>query len=67
MIEFKDKKFYLRDNVSKFGTLVLVRNRLALPPRTEQAIQIGRSLINFSVHKCRRREYKCGEHLKGNK
>lgn len=29
-IKFKDNKFYLTDNLSKFGTLVLVKDKLKL-------------------------------------
>jgi hypothetical protein len=39
----------LEDNVSKFGTLVLVNKRTPLSPGFNKAVQIGRSVINFSV------------------
>jgi hypothetical protein len=49
IIKFKDNKFQLEDNLSKFGTLVLVKNRTKLVPGFNKAVQIGRTVINFSV------------------
>lgn len=42
-------RFYLEDNLSKFGTLVLIRQRTPLIPGYNKAVQIGRTVINFSV------------------
>jgi FHA domain len=42
-------RFYLEDNLSKFGTLVLIRRRTPLIPGYNKAVQIGRTVINFSV------------------
>ena len=42
-------RFYLEDNLSKFGTLVLIRQRTPLIPGFNKAVQIGRTVINFSV------------------
>jgi pSer/pThr/pTyr-binding forkhead associated (FHA) protein len=41
IIKFKDGRFYLEDNFSKFGTLVLVKNRIPLIPNYNKAVQIG--------------------------
>lgn len=49
IIKFKDNKFQLEDNISKFGTLVLVKQRTPLIPGFNKAVQIGRTVINFSV------------------
>lgn len=49
IIKFKDNKFQLEDNLSKFGTLVLVKNKTPLIPGFNKAVQIGRTVINFSV------------------
>ena len=49
MIKYKDGKFLLEDNVSKFGTLVLINKRTPLLPNFNKAVQIGRTVINFSV------------------
>lgn len=35
--------------MSKFGTLVLVKNKTMLVPGYNKAVQIGRTVINFSV------------------
>jgi len=49
IIKFKEGKFYLEDNLSKFGTLVLVKNKTPLLPNFNRAVQVGRTVINFSV------------------
>lgn len=49
VIKFRANKFYLEDNSSKFGTLVLVKNRSILVPGYSKAVQIGRTVINFTV------------------
>lgn len=42
-------KFYLEDNSSKFGTVALIKNNFALDPNYEASIQIGRSVLTFSL------------------
>ena len=43
-------RFYLEDNLSKFGTLVLANNgTVELDVDQTKAIQIGRSVISFTV------------------
>jgi len=49
IIKLKDGRFTLEDNTSKFGTLVLVKNKTPLIPLFNKAVQIGRTVINFSV------------------
>ena len=49
MIKFVDGKFVLEDNHSKFGTLVLVKKRTPLMPGIGKAVQIGRTVLNFSI------------------
>jgi pSer/pThr/pTyr-binding forkhead associated (FHA) protein len=41
----KDKKFYLEDTGSKFGTLVLAKDDVEIK-ETQQILQIGRTLIS---------------------
>lgn len=42
--------YYLEDNLSKFGTLVLANNGVVeLEIESTKAIQIGRSVISFTV------------------
>ena len=44
------KRFYLEDNLSKFGTLVLANNGIVeIDIDQTKAIQIGRSVISFTV------------------
>ena len=43
------RKFYLEDNLSKFGTLVLSKGSIDLEPEMTKAVQIGRSVISFTV------------------
>jgi hypothetical protein len=48
-IKFKKDKFLLEDNMSKFGTLVLVREKTPILPNFNKAMQIGRTVVNFSI------------------
>jgi hypothetical protein len=48
-IKFKKNKFLLEDNMSKFGTLVLVREKIPIIPNFNKAMQIGRTVVNFSI------------------
>jgi len=48
-IKLENGKFLLEDNTSKFGTLVLVKQRTPLLPFYNKAVQVGRTVINFSV------------------
>ena len=49
MIKLQNGKFILEDNDSKFGTMVLVKQRTPLLPLYNKAVQIGRTVINFCV------------------
>jgi len=42
-IEFKDSRFYVRDNYSKFGTLLKIQNDLKFENEAVQ-VQVGRCL-----------------------
>lgn len=48
-IKLENGRFLLEDNNSKFGTLVLVKQRTPLLPTYNKAVQVGRTVINFSV------------------
>ncbi len=39
----------LEDNVSKFGTLVLVNDQLPIESGSSKAVQIGRTVVSFSI------------------
>ena len=63
----KHDGFYLQDNASKFGTLVLVRHQLELQKCTTQAVQVGRTVINFQISDVREKPYSVGEYLQKRK
>ena len=48
-IKLENGRFTLEDNQSKFGTLVLIKKRTPLLPGFNKAVQVGRTVINFSV------------------
>ena len=48
-IKLENGKFMLEDNQSKFGTLVLIKKRTPLLPGFNKAVQVGRTVIDFSV------------------
>jgi len=48
-IKFLYDKFILMDNLSKFGTLVMVKKGLKIYPGQSRSIQVGRSLINLHL------------------
>ena len=66
-IKLKKTGFYLTDQKSKFGTLVLIKNRLDLSPNVTKAVQIGRTVINFCVKRSPVLDYKYGEFEKLNR
>ena len=48
-IKLEKGRFMLEDNTSKFGTLVLVKQRTPLIPGFNKAVQVGRTVINFTA------------------
>lgn len=40
--------FFIEDNTSKFGTLALV-DKIELNPTVKKAIQVGRTVVSFTV------------------
>merc|ERR1712096_75000 len=51
IIKFKNNGFYIEDNISKFGTLLLIQKPINLLALNTAAIQIGRTVIQFSNKK----------------
>lgn len=49
IIKYIDNKFFLEDNISKFGTLVLVKNKITLEASQTKAIQSGRTVVTFTI------------------
>lgn len=50
-IETFSNKFYIRDNFSKFGTLVIVTKPLALRVNEPVSLQIGKTVLNITMKK----------------
>lgn len=48
-IKFLYDRFILLDNLSKFGTLVMVKKGLDIYPGQSRSIQVGRTVINFHL------------------
>lgn len=46
---YKDGLFYFSDNESKFGTLLLLKEPIALVPGNPIQLQIGRSVFSIAV------------------
>ena len=51
MILFSGSSFVLQDVNSKFGTLVLIRDKLELNQRWQKSVQVGRTVVNFLIRK----------------
>jgi len=41
--------FYIEDNTSKFGTIILLKNKLRLKAQHTMAVQVGRTVISFTI------------------
>ena len=61
MIKLQNGKFILEDNDSKFGTMVLVKQRTPLLPLYNKAVQVGRTVINFCAKELKTVEAKGDE------
>lgn len=48
-IKFLYDRFILLDNLSKFGTLVMVKRGLEIYPGQSRSVQVGRTVINFHL------------------
>lgn len=62
-IHFRNGKFYLQDQNSKFGTLALTRGRVEILPDTNTGMQIGRTLMIFQTRPIKRKEFQVGEYV----
>ncbi|CAG9310306.1 unnamed protein product [Blepharisma stoltei] len=49
IISYRNGSFYLEDNKSKFGTLIEVSEGYALDANSQIAMQVGRTVISFSI------------------
>lgn len=49
IIKYKPEGFYIEDNKSKFGTLVLLKENFPLMLEYTAAVQVGRTVVSFTV------------------
>ena len=49
IIKCKNDGFYIEDNTSKFGTIVLLKDKLRLKAHHTMAVQVGRTVISFTI------------------
>lgn len=49
IIKCKPDGFYLEDNTSKFGTIILQKGKLRLQAHHTMAVQVGRTVISFTI------------------
>lgn len=49
IIKCKPDGFYIEDNTSKFGTIILLKNKLRLKAHHTMAVQVGRTVISFTI------------------
>jgi len=62
-----DHCFYLEDNFSKFGTLVLQHHSVELNLEDNKVIQIGRSVITFHLRQNLQKQLKTPSPMHGKK
>lgn len=48
-IKCRPDGFYVEDNTSKFGTIILLKNKLRLKASHTMAVQVGRTVISFTI------------------
>lgn len=56
IIKCRKDGFYIEDNLSKFGTIVLMKNKMRLEEDHTMAIQAGRSVVSFTIKNIDARE-----------
>jgi pSer/pThr/pTyr-binding forkhead associated (FHA) protein len=56
IIKCKKDGFYIEDNLSKFGTIVLLKDKMRLAEDHTSAIQVGRSVVSFTIKNIDARE-----------
>ena len=49
IIKCKADGFYIEDNTSKFGTIILLKDKLRLKAQHTMAVQVGRTVISFTI------------------
>jgi pSer/pThr/pTyr-binding forkhead associated (FHA) protein len=56
IIKCKKDGFYIEDNLSKFGTIVLLKDLVHLQEEHTMAVQVGRSVLSFTIKNIDARE-----------
>ena len=56
IIKCKKDGFYIEDNLSKFGTIVLLKDKMRLAEDHTAAVQVGRSVVSFTIKNIDARE-----------
>jgi pSer/pThr/pTyr-binding forkhead associated (FHA) protein len=56
IIKCKKDGFYIEDNLSKFGTIVLLKDKMRLAEEHTSAVQVGRSVVSFTIKNIDARE-----------
>ena len=56
IIKCKKDGFYIEDNLSKFGTIVLLKEKMRLAEEHTSAVQVGRSVVSFTIKNIDARE-----------
>ena len=56
IIKCKKDGFYIEDNLSKFGTIVLLKEKMRLAEEHTSAVQVGRSVVSFAIKNIDARE-----------
>ena len=49
VVKYREDGFYIEDNNSKFGTIVLLKDKLRLDENNTIAVQVGRTVASFTV------------------
>jgi pSer/pThr/pTyr-binding forkhead associated (FHA) protein len=65
IIKCKPDGFYVEDNTSKFGTIILLKNKLRLKAHHTMAVQVGRTVISFTIKYVQSERDKLKKELKG--
>lgn len=48
-IKYQDGQFLLEDNTSKFGTLVMIKDKIAITKNHTCAVQSGRTVVTYML------------------
>jgi hypothetical protein len=56
IIKCRKDGFYIEDNLSKFGTIVLLKEKMRLAEEHTMAVQVGRSVVSFTIKNIDARE-----------